>query len=348
MDASASRLDCYFKTSPVFMDQRTRSSSSKSIRTSRANRISCCSTSRYFLRVEGGLAESITPTSAKHRITCLSRIACPFTPMFRRKWLASLYPNPLTCFSWASQSRRSNGSEKLRKRFRNAMPQSARKVVARSYDVTRPCHRKAMRAGFLQRRRHRIRVTLEQQWSHSGNSTQAHASRGAGSENAIGQLFPKPRVGSFAPNFFKLTEPLANLFASCSVSGYHSFNCNGFLITLHCSLSTPRFYERVRSIVNDKASCIYQCKSVAGSCYDAWPAGPAGLRILVDSLCIKVAPMMSRSTQLLLLSLLTLVLCSSGAAQVPVASPSPQPSPRFASASPRRRTPVRFTVCKAY
>ena len=44
--------------------------------------------------------------------------------------------------------------------------------------------------------------------------------------------------------------------------------------------------------------------------------------------------MMSRSTQLLLLSLLTLVLCSSGAAQVPVASPFPQPSPE-ASPTPR-------------
>src|SRR6185369_9155153 len=75
----------YFKTSPVFMDQRTRSSSSKSMRTSRANRTSCCSTSRYFLRVEGGVAISITPISAKHRITCLSRIAWPFTPMLRRK-----------------------------------------------------------------------------------------------------------------------------------------------------------------------------------------------------------------------------------------------------------------------
>src|SRR4029079_4825112 len=114
--------NCYFKTSPVFMDQRTRSSSSKFIRTSRANPTSCCSTSRYFLRVEGGLAVSITPISAKHRITCLSRIAWPFTPMLRRRCLASLYPSPLTCFSWASQSRRSKGSLKLRKRFRNFMP----------------------------------------------------------------------------------------------------------------------------------------------------------------------------------------------------------------------------------
>jgi serine-type D-Ala-D-Ala carboxypeptidase/endopeptidase (penicillin-binding protein 4) len=44
--------------------------------------------------------------------------------------------------------------------------------------------------------------------------------------------------------------------------------------------------------------------------------------------------MMSRSTQLLLLSLLTVVLWSSGAAQIPVASPSPQASPE-ASPTPR-------------
>src|ERR1041384_824345 len=114
-----------------------------------------------------------------------------------------------------------------------------------------------MCAGFLQRSGHRIRVTIQQQWSDGGNSTQSHASRSAGSEDAIGQLFPKPCVGSFAPNFFKLTEPLLNLFASCSVSGYDSFNCNGFLITLHCSLSIPRFYECVRSVVNDKLPQIY-------------------------------------------------------------------------------------------
>src|SRR5215216_7206741 len=52
------------------------------------------------------------------------------------------------------------------------------------------------------------------------------------------------------------------------------------------------------------------------------------MRILVDSLCIKVAPMMSRSIQLLLLTLLILVLCSSSSAQIPVESPSPQPSPQ--------------------
>jgi len=35
------------------------------------------------------------------------------------------------------------------------------------------------------------------------------------------------------------------------VSGQHSFNCDGFLVALHCSLSTPRFYERAGNIVND-------------------------------------------------------------------------------------------------
>jgi hypothetical protein len=35
------------------------------------------------------------------------------------------------------------------------------------------------------------------------------------------------------------------------VSGHHSFNCDGFLIALHGSLSTPRFYERVGNIVNE-------------------------------------------------------------------------------------------------
>src|SRR6185295_8704961 len=39
------------------------------------------------------------------------------------------------------------------------------------------------------------------------------------------------------------------------------------------------------------------------------------------------SPMMSRTKQLLLLSLLILVLCSSGAAQDPVATPSPEASP---------------------
>jgi serine-type D-Ala-D-Ala carboxypeptidase/endopeptidase (penicillin-binding protein 4) len=46
------------------------------------------------------------------------------------------------------------------------------------------------------------------------------------------------------------------------------------------------------------------------------------------------SPMMSRSTHLLLLFLLTLVLCSSGAAQIPVASPSPEASPTPENARP--------------
>src|SRR5262249_2859940 len=62
---------------------------------------------------------------------------------------------------------------------------------------------------------------------------------------------PKPRVGSFAPNLFKLTEPFANLLASRPVSSNHSFNCDGFLIALHGSLSMTRFYERLRKLVNE-------------------------------------------------------------------------------------------------
>lgn len=53
--------------------------------------------------------------------------------------------------------------------------------------------------------------------------------------------------------------------------------------------------------------------------------------------------MMSRSTQLLLLFLLTLVLCSSGAAQVPVGSPTPQATPEAspeASPTPENARPL--------
>lgn len=53
--------------------------------------------------------------------------------------------------------------------------------------------------------------------------------------------------------------------------------------------------------------------------------------------------MTSRSTQLLLLSLLTLVLCSSGAAQVPVGSPTPQATPEAspeASPTPENGRPL--------
>jgi hypothetical protein len=107
-----------------------------------------------------------------------------------------------------------------------------------------------MGAGVLQSDGHRLGFAIEQQRSYSVNSSESHASRSTGSENAIGQFFPKPRIGSVTPNFLKLTEPLPNFFASRSVSGHHSFNCNGFLIALHCSLSTPRFYEPAGNIVN--------------------------------------------------------------------------------------------------
>src|SRR5262249_21390093 len=65
----------YFSISPVFMDHRTRSNSSKSIAISRAKRFKVSSNSRYRLLVVGGLGVSTTPTSERQRTTCLSRIA---------------------------------------------------------------------------------------------------------------------------------------------------------------------------------------------------------------------------------------------------------------------------------
>lgn len=67
------------------------------------------------------------------------------------------------------------------------------------------------------------------------------------------------------------------------------------------------------------------------------------MRILVDSLCIKVAPMMRRLKQFLFFTVLTLVLCSSSFAQVPVESPSPQPTPQAspqASPTPENGRPL--------
>ena len=117
------------------------------------------------------------------------------------------------------------------------------KVVSGTNNVTRPGNRETMRAGRLQSDRHRVGFTVEQQRPHSIYSAESHASRSTGSENAIGQFLPKPCIRSVAPNLLKLPEPLPNLFASRSVSGHHSFNCNGFWIALHSSLSIPRFYE---------------------------------------------------------------------------------------------------------
>jgi len=54
------------------------------------------------------------------------------------------------------------------------------------------------------------------------------------------------------PYFLKLTKPLSDLFAPRPVSGNHSFNCDGFLIALHCSLSIARFYEPAGIIVNEE------------------------------------------------------------------------------------------------
>jgi hypothetical protein len=113
-----------------------------------------------------------------------------------------------------------------------------------------------MRTCFLQSVGHGIRVAIKQQRSHGVNRIQSHASRSTGSENAIGQLFPEPGVGPFAPNRLKLTKPFPNLLAACSVSGHHSFNCDGFLIALHCSLSILGFYERAGKLVNDMFSQV--------------------------------------------------------------------------------------------
>src|SRR5688500_2364393 len=142
------------------------------------------------------------------------------------------------------------------------------KIVSCSYNVTRPGDGKTMCAGILQSDRHRIGVAIKKQRSHGVNGIQSHASGSTGSENAVGQLFPKACVRSFTPNFFKLTEPLPNFFTSCSVSGHHSFNCDGFLITLHCSLSTARFYERAGNIVNDMVM------RVCHRCLDLCRGGP--------------------------------------------------------------------------
>ena len=108
-----------------------------------------------------------------------------------------------------------------------------------------------MRAGFLQRLRHRLWRPVEQQQPNRVNGIESHASRSAGGENAVSEFFPKPGVRSFTPNFLKLTEPFSNLFASRPVSGNHSFDCDGFLIALHCSLSMARFYEPAGNIVNE-------------------------------------------------------------------------------------------------
>jgi len=61
------------------------------------------------------------------------------------------------------------------------------------------------------------------------------------------------------------------------VSGDYAFNCDGFSIALHCSLSIQRFYERAGNIVND----------IIKFWYDAFAAAPPRLTSLVQLLCIK-------------------------------------------------------------
>src|SRR5207248_971638 len=117
----------YFRISPVFMDQSNRSSSSKLILDSFAKRRISFSVCRYRPPVVGGFGESITPSSYRQRTMCLSRMAYPVNPMLRKKWLASLYPNPFTRGSFASQSRRSIGSRKLTNRSRKRMENDSRR-----------------------------------------------------------------------------------------------------------------------------------------------------------------------------------------------------------------------------
>src|SRR5688572_3334276 len=69
------RRQVHLRTSPVFIDHRTRSISSKSILISEANWRSFSSTVRYLERVEGGFASSIIFSSSRHLKTCLSSIA---------------------------------------------------------------------------------------------------------------------------------------------------------------------------------------------------------------------------------------------------------------------------------
>ena len=41
------------------------------------------------------------------------------------------------------------------------------------------------------------------------------------------------------------------------MSGDYAFNCDGFLVALHCSLSIQRFYEPAGNIVNDMTKFWY-------------------------------------------------------------------------------------------
>ena len=108
-----------------------------------------------------------------------------------------------------------------------------------------------MRAGLFQSLGHLFMLAVDQERSNCFNRTIAHSGGRPGSENAVSEFFPKPGIRSFTPNFLKLAEPFSNLLAPRPVSGNHSFNCDGFLIALHCSLSMRRFYEPAGNIVNE-------------------------------------------------------------------------------------------------
>ena len=50
------------------------------------------------------------------------------------------------------------------------------------------------------------------------------------------------------------------------MSGDYAFNCDGFSIALHCSLSIQRFYERAGNIVNDIIKFWYDAFAAAPPC----------------------------------------------------------------------------------
>ncbi len=221
---------------------------------SRAKRISSCSTSRYFLRVAGGLAlvnhsnfgKASHHVLIKNSVTFHADVAQEVAGFLVTQTLDSLLlGQPVAPFERIGKAAQTFSQRHAAVRV---------EVVARDHDVTRSGYRKTMRASSSSVPQSSPRVAVKQQRPNRVNRIQSHARGGACSEDAVGQFFPEPSVRAFSPNFLKLTKPLANLFASRSVSGHHSFNCDGFLVALHCSLSMWRFYEPAGSMSTTSVS----------------------------------------------------------------------------------------------
>src|SRR2546425_12335301 len=87
----------YLNIQPVSFDQNRRSRSAMGISISLEKCLNLSSISRYFFLVRDAGISSTIPSFLTFRRMCLLSIAnyspCP---MFRRKWLASLYPRPFT------------------------------------------------------------------------------------------------------------------------------------------------------------------------------------------------------------------------------------------------------------